>query len=53
VAQIVIEQWRIEYNTKRPHSALAYRPPAPAAPHRSSPSKSGNAFRDNSIGTLA
>jgi putative transposase len=29
-AQIVIEQWRIEYNTKRPHSALGYRPPAPA-----------------------
>ncbi len=30
-AQIVIEQWRVEYNTKRPHSALGYRPPAPAA----------------------
>jgi len=30
-AQIVIEQWRIEYNTKRPHSALGYRPPAPEA----------------------
>ncbi len=30
-AQIVIEQWRIEYNTRRPHSALGYRPPAPAA----------------------
>ena len=30
-AQIVIEKWRIEYNTKRPHSALGYRPPAPAA----------------------
>jgi len=28
-AQIVIEQWRIHYNTKRPHSALGYRPPAP------------------------
>jgi transposase InsO family protein len=23
-AQIVIEQWRIEYNTHRPHSALAH-----------------------------
>jgi len=34
-AQIVIEQWRVEYNTRRPHSALGYRPPAPAAiaPH--------------------
>ena len=30
-AQIVIEQWREEYNTRRPHSALDYRPPAPGA----------------------
>jgi transposase InsO family protein len=30
-AQIVIEQWRVEYNTRRPHSSLGYRPPAPAA----------------------
>jgi transposase InsO family protein len=30
-AQIVIEQWRIAYNTRRPHSALGYRPPAPQA----------------------
>ena len=28
-AQILIEQWRIHYNTIRPHSALGYRPPAP------------------------
>jgi len=28
-AQIVIENWRIHYNTRRPHSALGYRPPAP------------------------
>ena len=28
-AQIIIEQWRRHYNTKRPHSALGYRPPAP------------------------
>lgn len=28
-AQVVIESWRIHYNTKRPHSALGYRPPAP------------------------
>ena len=28
-AQILIEQWRRHYNTKRPHSALDYRPPAP------------------------
>ncbi|HTV65418.1 MAG TPA: IS3 family transposase [Bryocella sp.] len=30
-AQIVIETWRTEYNTVRPHSALRYRPPAPVA----------------------
>jgi putative transposase len=28
-AQIVIEQWRKHYNTKRSHSALGYRPPVP------------------------
>ena len=30
-AQVLIEMWRKEYNTVRPHSALGYRPPAPAA----------------------
>jgi putative transposase len=30
-AEILVEQWRIEYNTVRPHSALGYRPPAPKA----------------------
>ena len=30
-AQIVIEKWRVVYNTLRPHSAMGYRPPAPAA----------------------
>jgi transposase InsO family protein len=30
-AEILIEQWRKHYNTKRPHSALGYRPPAPEA----------------------
>ena len=28
-AQIIIEQWRRFYNTKRPHSALGHRPPSP------------------------
>ena len=28
-AQILIEQWRQEYNTVRPHSSLSYKPPAP------------------------
>jgi putative transposase len=30
-AQVMIEMWRREYNTIRPHSALGYRPPAPEA----------------------
>ena len=30
-AQVVIGKWQREYNTERPHSALGYRPPAPAA----------------------
>jgi transposase InsO family protein len=33
-AEILLEQWRIHYNTKRPHSRLRYRPPAPAAIER-------------------
>ncbi len=28
-AQVLIEAWRREYNTIRPHSSLGYRPPAP------------------------
>jgi transposase InsO family protein len=28
-AQVLIEQWRQEYNTFRPHSSLGYKPPAP------------------------
>jgi len=27
-AQIIIEEWRKHYNTKRPHSALGCSPPA-------------------------
>ncbi|MEP2705525.1 MAG: integrase core domain-containing protein, partial [Hyphomicrobiales bacterium] len=29
--QVIIESWRKHYNTKRPHSALGYRKPAPEA----------------------
>ncbi len=28
-AQVLIEGWRVFYNTERPHSSLGYRPPAP------------------------
>jgi putative transposase len=30
-AQVLVEDWRRQYNTVRPHSSLGYRPPAPAA----------------------
>jgi putative transposase len=29
--EVLAERWRIYYNTRRPHSSLGYRPPAPAA----------------------
>ena len=29
--QVLVEHWRMEYNTWRPHSSLGYRPPAPEA----------------------
>ncbi len=28
-AKVLIERWRRDYNTRRPHSSLGYRPPAP------------------------
>ena len=30
-AQVLVEMWRRQYNTVRPHSSLGYRPPAPVA----------------------
>ena len=30
-AKVLVERWRWEYNTVRPHGALGYRPPAPEA----------------------
>ena len=30
-ARVLTEDWRMEYNTVRPHSSLRYRPPAPEA----------------------
>lgn len=38
-AKVLIEAWRRHYNTRRPHSSLGYRPPAPetiSPPSRSS-----------------
>ena len=39
-AKVVIEAWRVHYNTQRPHSSLAYQTPAAFAaknPHQSAP----------------
>jgi putative transposase len=30
-ARVLLESWRLHYNTKRPHSSIGYRPPAPEA----------------------
>ena len=30
-ARVLIERWRVHYNTVRLHSSLGYRPPAPEA----------------------
>jgi len=30
-AEVLLERWRVHYNTRRPHSSLGYRPPAPEA----------------------
>jgi putative transposase len=32
-AKIMIERWRVHYNTKRPDMSLGYRPPAPETIH--------------------
>jgi len=32
-AQVVIEQGRVQYNTRLPHASLGYRPPPPEAYH--------------------
>ncbi len=29
--RVLVERWRVHYNTVRPHSSLGYRPPAPEA----------------------
>ena len=30
-AKVLIERWRVHYNTVKPHSSPGYRPPAPEA----------------------
>jgi len=45
-AQVVIEDWRHEYNEIRPHSSLGYRPPAPEARTPPGPAGPGGAIVD-------
>ena len=40
--RVLIEQWRVHYNTVRPHSSLNYRPPAPEVIVRGIAMLSGN-----------
>jgi len=40
-AQTLIEQWRVHFNTMRPHSSLGYRPPAPEVVMLSTPMPPG------------
>ena len=40
-AKILIEQWRVHYNTVRPHSSLGYRPAAPEVIMLSTPMPPG------------
>ena len=37
-AKVLIERWRVHYNTVRPHSSLGYKPPAPETIAASPPS---------------
>ena len=40
-AKVLIEQWRVHYNTARPHSSLGYRSPAPQVSVSGAPMPSG------------
>ena len=56
-AKVLIERWRVEYNTIRPHSSLGYRPPAPEAIQRCSESArrslpKENLLKENAMLTL-
>ena len=41
-AKVLIERWRVHYNTARPHSSLGYRSPAPEVAMPSAPSPPGS-----------
>jgi len=49
-AQVLIERWRVHYNTKRPHSSLGYRPPAPESIMPPPGGETSGGFRRQSVG---
>ncbi len=55
-AKVLIERWRREYNTIRPHSSLGYLPPAPEAIAPCLPASAtlqlANKDTDNHLGTV-
>ena len=52
-AKIVIEQWRVRYNTRRPHSSLHYLPPVPDTklPYRNSQLVLNQGFTNLQVGS--
>ncbi len=47
--KVLIERWRMEYNTFRPHSSLGYLPPAPEVVDLNSNFKGGTKNGGRSI----
>ena len=52
-ARVLIEQWRVHFNTVRPHSSLGYRPPAPEVIVLHMPMPPGNPRPNRLIATAS
>lgn len=48
-AKVLIERWRQQYNTRRPHASLGYRPPAPEAFWPLPPSSGASPLRPTAV----
>lgn len=48
-ARALIEEWRIDYNTQRPHSALGYQTPAAFAKHLTTAANPNTPPRTNTV----
>jgi transposase InsO family protein len=51
-AQVLIDGWRQDYNTIRPHSALGYKPPAPEAVAPWTPPQGGPSIPGLTLGVV-